>query len=164
MKPGALYAKDTLFPWIPAHCSRKLSCPQETGSLRVSSVPCQALFLHLDPGLPEGGDQVCSLCPWDSEGGMHESDVPGSLSEAGAGVGKWVGGILILLLAARVIVPALASQPCMGLCCPPSAELAPSGFIIPTWAMGGACFTFPGGRGAAGRRFVCSMRLCGQHF
>lgn len=43
---------------------------------------------------------------------MHESDISGSLSEAGAGVGKWVGGILILLLAARVIVPALESQPC----------------------------------------------------
>lgn len=38
---------------------------------------------------------------------MHESDVQGSLFEAGAGVGKGVGGILILLLAARVIVPAL---------------------------------------------------------
>ena len=129
----------------------------------VPSVPCPAIFLHLDPGLPEGEDQVCFLCPWDSEGGMHETDVQGSLSDAGAGVGKGVGGILILLLAARVIVPALESQPRVGLC-PPSAELAPSGFIITSWAMGGACFTFPGGRGPASRRFVCSMRLCGQHF
>ena len=96
---------------------------------------------------------------------MHESDVQGSLFEAGAGVGKGVGGILILLLATRVIVPALESQPPVGLCCPPSAELAPSGFIIPAWAVGGACFIFPGGGGgAASRRFVCSMRLCGQHF
>lgn len=53
-------AEDTSFPWVPAHCSRKPSCPQETESFHAPSVPRPALSLRLEPGLPEGGDQVCS--------------------------------------------------------------------------------------------------------
>lgn len=80
---------------------------------------------------------------------MHESDVQGSLFEAGPGVGKGVGGILILLLAARVIVPALESQPHVGVCCPPSAELAPQASLsLPgPWVVLVSSFLEAGGGG-----------------
>lgn len=63
-----------------------------------------------------------------------------------------MGGVLNLLLASKVIIPDLEPQspewdfvgqtpP------PPSAELVPSGLIIPNWVVGVTSFFSPGGHG-----------------
>lgn len=83
---------------------------------------------------------------------MHESGVPGSLSEAGAGDGKWVGGILILLLAARSLSQPWSPSPAWGFVVHPalSWNLQASLFPPGPWAVLASPFLEAGAQPAEG--------------